>query len=317
MILAFDTSNYTTSICLVEKGQVVEEWRTLVKVKVGDQGIRQSDAFFQHTQVLQQWVKDHLGRYGPHLSGVAVSTRPRPLMDSYMPVFRAGYLVASSIAYAKGIPLIETSHQEGHLAAALASCPSGITLNSKEDTLLFLHLSGGTTELHRVHRIGQSMDMTCLYETADISLGQLVDRIGVASGLAFPCGAEMDKLAVKGPEKNPLPSFKVKPRFNLSGYENYYKGLLLKYPDHPEWVYYDLFNGIQKWLSQLIKEACDQTRIDRVLLAGGVAASQQVRQGLHTHKALKDVAIHFSDPHYASDNAFGVGVIGELNIGRQ
>lgn len=305
MILAFDTSNYTTSVCIVGDGRVVAEWRTLVKVKAGDQGIRQSDAFFQHTQVLQAWVDEHLAQWAPRLTAVSVSTRPRPVTGSYMPVFMAGRLIASTVAAAIGIPLIETSHQEGHLYAALA------TVTANREPLLFFHMSGGTTELHAIHYSEGLPEMTLVAETADISFGQLIDRIGVAAGLKFPCGAEMDRLAEAGQIEIKLPNFKASTRFNLSGYENYFKLLLNKYPEHPEWVFDALFIGIQAWLSQIVSNAVAETGIRKVLLAGGVAASQQISRHLSENKRLKGIDIMVSDPAYASDNAFGVGLIGE------
>lgn len=305
MILAFDTSNYTTSVCIVAEGKVVAEWRTLVKVKAGDQGIRQSDAFFQHTQVLQAWVDEHLALWAPKLTAVSVSTRPRPVTGSYMPVFMAGRLLASTVAASIGIPLIETTHQEGHLYAALA------TVTAVREPLLFFHMSGGTTELHAIHYSEGLPEMTLVAETADISFGQLIDRIGVAAGLKFPCGAEMDRLAEAGKIEIKLPNFKASTRFNLSGYENFFKLLLNKYPEHPEWVFDALFIGIQAWLSQIVSHAVAETGIRKVLLAGGVAASQQISRHLSKNKRLKGIDLMVSDPAYACDNAFGVGLIGE------
>lgn len=315
MILAFDTSNYTTSVCLVSKGTLVGEWRTLVKVKQGDQGIRQSDAFFQHTQVLQQWVDQVLKQYGTSLEGVCVATRPRPVEGSYMPVFNAGRLVGTAIANALGIPLYETSHQEGHLYAAIhtGQCKAGVLSAAP---FLFFHMSGGTTELHAVTwRDGQAK-MTLVAETADISFGQLIDRIGVAAGLSFPCGAQMDELARPGTLKHKLPSFKAGATFNLSGYENYFKGLLKQNPDHPEWVYDSVFNGLHLWLSKIVLWAVAQTGLNTVVLAGGVAASRHIAKGLLANQKLRGIDFQFCDPKYASDNAFGVALIGEERLRR-
>ncbi|MGZ4122221.1 MAG: O-sialoglycoprotein endopeptidase, partial [Tumebacillaceae bacterium] len=51
--LGIDTSNYTTSICLVdEQGQIVQEQRRLLTVEAGERGLQQSAALFQHVQNL-------------------------------------------------------------------------------------------------------------------------------------------------------------------------------------------------------------------------------------------------------------------------
>jgi len=313
MILAFDTSNYTTSICIVDKGIVIKEWRTLVKVKSGDQGIRQSDAFYQHTQVLQKWVESELVNYAHALTAVCVSTKPRPVEGSYMPVFNAGMLIGQTIAFSKGIRFIETTHQEGHLYAALKTA-AGLTID--REPLLFFHLSGGTTELHLVRWSKSGVHMPPLFETADISVGQLVDRIGVASGLDFPSGAQMDLLAKVGAIDARLPKFKVTEKFNLSGYENFFKQLLKNYPQNPEWVYDVLFKGIFQWLSKIIEEAASITGVNRVLLAGGVAASENLSKQFVRWQDEKRIMCYISNPKYASDNAYGVALIGEETIGR-
>lgn len=310
MILALDTSNYTTSICIIANGEIVFEERTLVKVKPGDKGIRQSDAYFQHMQVLQIWVSQHLPHFAKDIEAVAVSVRPRPVEGSYMPVFKAGELIGKTIANSLGIPFVETSHQEGHYMAALISSEQKETALA-EQGILFLHLSGGTTELHIVRNEATSFQMSLIADTADISFGQLVDRIGVEAGIDFPCGAQMDKSAVNGHIKHLRPRFKMQPHFNLSGYENSYKRLLEKHPDHPEQVFYDLFACISDILSEIICYGTAQAGLKTILIAGGVAASRTIRELLSANKRLSEFNLIFSDPYYASDNAYGVCLIGE------
>ena len=51
--LGIDTSNYTTSMALVNnEGQVLADERILLKVKKGMRGLRQSEALFQHIRNL-------------------------------------------------------------------------------------------------------------------------------------------------------------------------------------------------------------------------------------------------------------------------
>ena len=88
-ILGIDTSNYTTSAALLdlETGEVHQE-KQLLPVKVGEVGLRQSDAVFHHTRQLPELLE----RLRPFLEnnpvcGVSVSTRPRNVDGSYMPCF--------------------------------------------------------------------------------------------------------------------------------------------------------------------------------------------------------------------------------------
>ncbi len=296
MILAFDTSNYTTSIALLDGDDIVVDQRQLIDVKLGARGIRQSDGFFRHMQVLDAWLNAEFANYRDHLTAIAVSTKPRPVDGSYMPVFRAGQIVANTIAKSTGLPLYCCSHQEGHLFSALQG-------HCFDAPFLFLHLSGGTTEVHRVSSSATGYNFDIVAETADVSVGQLVDRVGVKSGLKFPCGAEMDQLAVRG-EALSAPRFKVKRRFNLSGYENYfYKCLVAHASEH---VYYHLFETLATIVIDIVNYAVSNTGLKTVLLAGGVAENCVIRERLLAWANDNQLDVNFAKARYASDNAVGV-----------
>jgi N6-L-threonylcarbamoyladenine synthase len=54
MILGIDTSNYTTSVAVASADAVVCDRRKMLEVKQGMRGLRQSEAFYQHTNNLPQ-----------------------------------------------------------------------------------------------------------------------------------------------------------------------------------------------------------------------------------------------------------------------
>src|SRR5690606_560499 len=56
------------------------------------------------------------------------------------------------------------------------------------------HLSGGTSEILAT-RWGSKRRITVLGSTRDINAGQFVDRVGVALGLDFPAGPQLEELA--------------------------------------------------------------------------------------------------------------------------
>ena len=100
MILAFDTSNYTTSVALIGKGGTVKcDCRRMLTVKKGERGLRQSEALFQHGKNLPELIREAAeqaleGKKRRELAGsidaIAVSTKPRRIDGSYMPCFLAG-----------------------------------------------------------------------------------------------------------------------------------------------------------------------------------------------------------------------------------
>ena len=78
------------------------------------------------------------------IDAVGVSQKPRPVEGSYMPCFLAGVNAATAFAHAKGIPLVLTTHQQGHAAAALFAAKGEQLFVEK---VLLFHISGGTTDL--------------------------------------------------------------------------------------------------------------------------------------------------------------------------
>ena len=122
IVLGVDTSNYATSVAVVDTGrmEVVCAKKEHLQVPQGKCGLRQSEALFQHTLKLPQLLSS-TREENPSLAiqAVGVSKKPRPQEGSYMPCFLVGVNAATAISAALGCPLVQTTHQEGHLAAAL------------------------------------------------------------------------------------------------------------------------------------------------------------------------------------------------------
>ena len=90
--LGIDTSNYRTStaLCALKSGakdSVFYEEKRLLTVELGQRGLQQSQALFQHVTRLPELV-EKLMRAHPEceIAAVCVSTQPRPVEGSYMPV---------------------------------------------------------------------------------------------------------------------------------------------------------------------------------------------------------------------------------------
>ena len=134
-----------------------------------------------------------------------------------MPCFMVGYSHAKMLADSLCVPLIEVSHQQGHVAASLWSAGH---LELMDEAHLAWHLSGGTTELLLVEPDGKNVTCTKIGGTTDISAGQLIDRTGQLLELPFPSGRHIDALSREAAMKE---TFKVKcsnMEFSLSGVQN-------------------------------------------------------------------------------------------------
>ncbi len=144
LYLGLDTSNYTTSAALYDSVQktLIQE-KQLLPVKPGEAGLRQSDAVFHHTKQLPQLLEQLLPQATERLAAIGVSTVPRTVAGSYMPCFLCGEGAGRMLAAAEGIPLYRTSHQVGHILAALYGASA---LHLLSEPFLAFHVSGGTTD---------------------------------------------------------------------------------------------------------------------------------------------------------------------------
>ena len=113
-----------------------------------------------------------------------------------MPCFLAGVSAATAFCAAKGIPLVQTTHQQGHIAAALYAA-GDFTLFERES--LVFHVSGGTTDLLLCHGAER---ITPLGTSSDLYAGQAVDRLGVKLGFPFPAGVYVGEQATLCKEKS-------------------------------------------------------------------------------------------------------------------
>ena len=191
-VLGFDTSNYTTSVAIFD-GASGENQSRLLPVKAGALGLRQADALFAHVKSLPALTGGLFSHVDPgSVAAVGVSTRPRAVEGSYMPCFLAGVCLAQTVAALLKVPLVEVSHQQGHLAAALWSAGRQELFASP---FLAWHLSGGTTELLYTQPQGWNLDCSRIGGTTDISAGQLIDRTGQLLELPFPAGKALDRLS--------------------------------------------------------------------------------------------------------------------------
>ena len=299
VVLGIDTSNYTTSIAFYD-GKGGENCSRLLPVKQGELGLRQSDAVFAHIKSLPELS----GRLFSHIQGamvtaVGVSTRPRAVEGSYMPCFMVGYSHAKLLAAALNVPLIEVSHQQGHVAASAWS--SG-HMELMSQPHLAWHLSGGTTELLLVEPEGKNVSCTRIGGTSDISAGQLIDRTGQLLGLPFPSGKHLDALSKEAADDE---LFKVKcadMTFSLSGVQNKVQQYHGRNGIPSETAAYAL-RCVANAVLQATTQALARYPGLPVIFSGGVASNSMLR------KVLEPLNPIFAQPQYSTDNAMGVAVL--------
>ena len=305
LFLGIDTSNYTTSVALIDGDNKVVQKKRLLPVKDGERGIRQSDAVFHHTKVYPELLEELLKDVLEPITAIGVSVTPTTEKGSYMPCFLVGESVATALSSALKVPLFKFSHQQGHIAAALYSSNKTELFNSK---FIAFHVSGGTTDAVLCEAENNTLKITPVASSNDLKAGQAVDRIGVKMGLLFPCGKELEKLALKSEKiyKNKIKLYDGD--CSLSGLEN--KCLkMLENGESKEDTAKFLLTYIADTLSEMVKNIFSEYGELPLVFAGGVMSNSIIRKIITSR-----FQAFFAEPEFSCDNAAGIAVLTKLNF---
>ena len=340
-VLGIDTSNYKTSVCILNCNEIVCDRRVFLDVKDGEKGLRQSDAFFQHVRNLPGLIEDAFAEFEGSLSAIAFASRPRPLEGSYMPVFTAGESFARSLGAALDIPVFSFSHQEGHIQAI-----KSYTEMNEMDDFIACHFSGGTCEVLKIHardieylpRVedgynvingeGFFYDIDIIGGSRDISYGQVLDRAGVEMGFSFPAGKQMDRIAgAAGRTSSMLTPIKVEDAMvNLSGIDTQIKAKLkglsttgAAYSGDKQLrdeLIREIFSRISESIIKMLLQASQKSGLKDVIMSGGVTSSEFIRRTVSDPLAEEDIVVYFDDDEndLATDNAVGIALLGGMCI---
>ncbi len=304
LYLGLDTSAYTTALALVDRDEkLVVDQRLSLPVKEGNLGLRQSEAVFSHILNLPRlWQEEIKVFEGGVLTAVAASTRPRPADDSYMPVFKVSEAFGLFLSQTAGLRFLHSSHQEGHVMAGLWS--AGLA----QGRYLVMHLSGGTTELISSEEISPGLlKLDLLGGSADLNAGQFIDRLGLAMGLKFPAGQQMEILARESSNNQiKLPIAVKGAAISFSGPASQAERLLNQ--NCPK---EDLARAIENCIADSMSIAVSGLSLKKadyqgLLAVGGVVSNVYIRERLKNN--LNDWNLSYARPEFARDNAVGLAV---------
>jgi N6-L-threonylcarbamoyladenine synthase len=243
-----------------------------------------------------------------------------------------GVNTAKGLAYGRGLPLIGINHIEGHIYAnwlMVDDSPQNVALwrNSAAFPLLALVVSGGHTELILMTNHSQYRR---LGNTLDDAAGEAFDKVGRLLGLEFPGGPAIERAAQEG---NPL-AFKL-PRawlkgtynFSFSGLKTAVLRIVQKYEDKVSPSSADSARNRRITISQApsmtrqlpitnlaasfqasiidvlaekARMAAEENQVKLIMLAGGVAANQLLRQEMAKRSSLP---VLYPPPALCTDNA--------------
>jgi len=304
--LGIDTSNYASSIAVIDysKGEILLNEKHFLSVKQGECGLRQQDDVFNHIKNLIDILELVHNKFDLScVQAVGVSVKPTNEENSYMPCFLVGKLIAHMTGAVKNIPVIETTHQDGHLNSALFSLNNE---NLYKDKIIVFHVSGGTTDMMLVEN-GQIKET--IGSSNDLFAGQAVDRLGVKLGFSFPAGVYVSQLAAQC-NKIIKPKVSVKGlNCNLSGLQNQCEKLIVQGYDTPYVCKYCL-SYIAHTVLKMAYNAREIYGQLPIVFVGGVMSSETIKDIVTNH--LDNC--YFVQPVFSSDNAIGTAAVAARKV---
>ena len=219
---------------------------------------------------------------------------------------------AQGLSFSLGVPLININHLEAHLHAPKID-PS-IDLDYPFITLI---VSGGHTMIVQVNNLG---DYELLGETRDDASGEAFDKVSKLLGLGYPGGPEIQKAAKKG---NPSSFSFPRPMIQDKSFDMSFSGLktavlyATKEVDKTDKKNIcDIAASFQSAITDVLVHklilSAENKKIDCIVLAGGVAANDELRKKVSEKAKAKDIRTIYPQLKYCTDNAAMIAYLGSL-----
>ncbi|MBE6587492.1 MAG: tRNA (adenosine(37)-N6)-threonylcarbamoyltransferase complex transferase subunit TsaD [Ruminococcaceae bacterium] len=328
LILAIESSCDETAAAVV---RMSEDERTILSNIVASQvethalygGVVPEIASRAHIEAVSPCVEKAVSDAGVTLSDIdAVAVTYSPGLIGCLLV---GVNFAKSLAFSLGVPLIPVDHIRSHTAAAY------FTDAELQAPFLSLVVSGGHTSLYSVPEPATYEEIG---STRDDAAGEAFDKVGRVMGLTYPGGAAMDALAREGFEARGEGKRKKEdyirfpsPAINDDTFDYSFSGLKTAAVNHIHNLRQkaglsdkapidreemaeiacafteSVVDGICKKLALAIEE----TKTERLVLAGGVAANSHLREGIAKLCKKKNIKLYMPSLSLCGDNGAMVG----------
>ncbi|MDQ8766759.1 tRNA (adenosine(37)-N6)-threonylcarbamoyltransferase complex transferase subunit TsaD [Streptococcus ruminantium] len=311
LILAIETSCDETSVAVLRNE--AELLSNVIASQIASHqrfgGVVPEVASRHHVEVITACIDEALleaGVTAGELTAVAVTYGP-----GLVGALLVGLSAAKAFAWANGLPLIPVNHMAGHLMAARA-------VKELEFPLLALLVSGGHTELVYVSEAG---DYKIIGETRDDAVGEAYDKVGRVMGLPYPAGRVIDELAREGKDIYDFPRAMIKEdnlEFSFSGLKSAFINLYHNAQQKGEVLSKaDLSASFQACVLDILmaktKKALERYPVKTLVVAGGVAANQGLRERLAAE--MTDVEVIIPPLRLCGDNAgmIALAAVSEYN----
>lgn len=329
-VLGIETSCDETAAAVVEDGKRLLSNVVHSQIDIHKQygGVVPEVAARSHIEVINPVINQALSEAGltwSEIDAIAVTYAPG-LIGSLL----VGTLAARTLAIIHNKPIYPIHHVEAHVYANFIteqqSSSRQLNLPKKQPAfpMLALIVSGGHSQLALFRNHG---DYKLLGQTQDDAVGEAFDKVAKIIGLPYPGGPSISKAALTGdPHKYKLPKARLSGKydFSFSGLKTAVLravqkevGVDFNFPSHklPE-----LLNDSQRQdFAASFQRIAVETLVDKaeaafndyspesVVIAGGVAANQELRRQLSKRLPLE---IEYAPIELCTDNAAMIATLG-------
>jgi N6-L-threonylcarbamoyladenine synthase len=306
--LAIETSCDETSVAIIKNKREVITNIIYSQIDIHKKfgGVVPEVASRNHVEKISQIVDQALAEAKLSLSDIDyISVTNGPGLVGALLV---GLSYAKALSFALNIPLVPVNHIEGHIYANF------IEHKELEPPFLALVVSGGHTHLVEVKDYGE---FNVIGRTRDDAAGESFDKVARKLGLGYPGGPIIDKLAKEG-----NPNAIEFPRSNLNNYDFSFSGLktsVLNYINMKQQRKEEINNkdvaasfqaAVVDVLINNTKAVCKSYNMTKVVLAGGVAANNGLREALDKMGKEEEIEIYYPSKILCTDNAAMIGCAG-------
>lgn len=213
-----------------------------------------------------------------------------------------GVSFAKGFAYALDKPLIAVNHLHGHIYANF------LDHENISFPAICLVVSGGHTSLLYMKSRG---DLKLIGETRDDAAGEAFDKVARFLGLGYPGGPAIQNAAGQGEAgRYKLPRVFLDRddfEFSFSGLKTAAMNLWRKSERQGDASVYDLAAEFQEALVEVLVEktvrAAQEYQVNTILMAGGVAANQKLRNMLKKRAEDLSLKLYYPALNLCTDNA--------------
>jgi N6-L-threonylcarbamoyladenine synthase len=262
----------------------------------------------------------------PKIDAIAVTVGP-----GLEPCLWQGVNFARALAFYWNVPVIPVNHIEAHLLANFID-----EKNSKNSfPMVGLVVSGGHTELILIKNSGARASAALQYEiigeTLDDAAGECFDKTARILGLGYPGGpAIAAEAAIAANYELRITNYGItlpRPMINCKNFNFSFSGLktavlysrqkqsakIQKSPRYKQAMAYEIQQAIIDVLLKKTFKAARFHNVKTIILGGGVAANEELRQQFFKHSQQSEMDFWIPSKSLCTDNAAMVAMAGFCN----